>query len=204
MAFCRRLSSSFFSFEFSRSTCDRILATDGCDLNVKVVLYTVTKTDMMIWQSMRSVMPPCPGMRSPKSLILKARLKPDAKKPPKGATSEAKTDRFRQSHMKGAKNILSPSRSASIPGSADALCSHTGMPTGIEGTKLGSLSHRRSGNSSRVSSSWGQIMYSKCPSRYPHHSAKMTVVRNAPRKPSQVFFGESLMSGVLPQKRPKT
>ena len=37
------------------------------------------------WQSMRSVMPPCPGMESPKSLILKLRLKPDAKKPPKGA-----------------------------------------------------------------------------------------------------------------------
>ena len=34
--------------------------------------------------------PPWPGMRSPKSLILKARLKPDAKKPPNGAISEAK------------------------------------------------------------------------------------------------------------------
>ena len=42
------------------------------------------------WQSIRSVMPPCPGMLSPKSLILKARLKPEAKKPPNGATSEAK------------------------------------------------------------------------------------------------------------------
>jgi len=29
-----------------------------------------------IWQSMRSVMPPCPGMVSLKSLILNARLKP--------------------------------------------------------------------------------------------------------------------------------
>ena len=37
------------------------------------------------WQSMRSVMPPCPGMESPKSLILSPRLKPLAKKPPKGA-----------------------------------------------------------------------------------------------------------------------
>src|SRR6266702_1324955 len=42
------------------------------------------------WQSIRSVMPPCPGMLSPKSLMLKARLKPEAKKPPNGATSEAK------------------------------------------------------------------------------------------------------------------
>ena len=41
------------------------------------------------WQSMRSVMPPWPGMESPKSLILKPRLKPDAKKPPKGAMMDA-------------------------------------------------------------------------------------------------------------------
>ena len=34
-------------------------------------------------------MPPCPGMECPKSLILKPRLKPLAKKPPKGASSEA-------------------------------------------------------------------------------------------------------------------
>jgi len=53
---------------------------------MKVCLYTATKTDMMIWQSIRSVIPPWPGIRSPKSLILKARLKPEAKKPPKGAT----------------------------------------------------------------------------------------------------------------------
>eukprot|EP00345_Euplotes_harpa_P001511 CAMPEP_0168321102 /NCGR_PEP_ID=MMETSP0213-20121227/2065_1 /TAXON_ID=151035 /ORGANISM="Euplotes harpa, Strain FSP1.4" /LENGTH=87 /DNA_ID=CAMNT_0008322677 /DNA_START=1 /DNA_END=264 /DNA_ORIENTATION=+ len=38
-----------------------------------------------IWQSNLSVMPPCPGMESPKSLILNALLKPDAKNPPKGA-----------------------------------------------------------------------------------------------------------------------
>lgn len=41
------------------------------------------------WQSMRSVMPPWPGMESPKSLILKPRLKPEAKKPPKGAMIDA-------------------------------------------------------------------------------------------------------------------
>lgn len=39
----------------------------------------------MIWQSILSVTPPCPGMVSPKSLILMARLNPDAKNPPKGA-----------------------------------------------------------------------------------------------------------------------
>ena len=43
----------------------------------------------LAWQSMRSVMPPWPGMESPKSFILKPRLKPDAKKPPKGAMIDA-------------------------------------------------------------------------------------------------------------------
>ena len=39
-----------------------------------------------------SIIPPCPGMMSPKSLILKALLKPEAKKPPKGPMMEAKRD----------------------------------------------------------------------------------------------------------------
>lgn len=42
------------------------------------------------WQSIRSVIPPCPGILSPKSLMLKALLKPEAKNPPNGAASEAK------------------------------------------------------------------------------------------------------------------
>ncbi len=44
------------------------------------------------WQSMRSVMPPWPGMLSPKSLILNPRLKPLAKNPPNGAISDANAD----------------------------------------------------------------------------------------------------------------
>lgn len=39
---------------------------------------------------MRSVIPPCPGILCPKSLMLKARLKPEAKNPPNGATRDAK------------------------------------------------------------------------------------------------------------------
>lgn len=35
--------------------------------------------------------PPWPGIMSPKSLILNARLKPEAKNPPKGAIIDAKT-----------------------------------------------------------------------------------------------------------------
>ena len=51
------------------------------------------KKPMMNWQSMRSVMPPWPGIEWPKSLILKVRFSPEAKKPPKGAMSDAKVAR---------------------------------------------------------------------------------------------------------------
>lgn len=44
---------------------------------------------MRNWQSILSVMPPCPGIECPKSLMLNARLNPDAKKPPKGAKMDA-------------------------------------------------------------------------------------------------------------------
>lgn len=50
-------------------------------------------------------MPPCPGMLSPKSLMPNARLKPEAKNPPKGATSEAKMARTMEWSWKGAQGI---------------------------------------------------------------------------------------------------
>ena len=37
-----------------------------------------------IWQSILSVIPPCPGIIFAKSFIFKARLNPEAKNPPKG------------------------------------------------------------------------------------------------------------------------
>ena len=40
-------------------------------------------------------MPPCPGIDSPKSLTLKVRFRPEAKKPPKGAIREAKVAKTR-------------------------------------------------------------------------------------------------------------
>lgn len=56
---------------------------------------------MMNWQSMRSVMPPWPGILSPKSLILKVRFRPEAKKPPNGAMSEANVARARMWNWTG-------------------------------------------------------------------------------------------------------
>lgn len=54
------------------------------------------------WQSIRSVIPPWPGIECPKSLMLNALLKPDAKNPPKGATRDAKVAMTRQWIWKGA------------------------------------------------------------------------------------------------------
>lgn len=51
---------------------------------------TDSKLDKTYWQSILSVIPPWPGMLSPKSLMSNARLNPDAKKPPNGATNDAK------------------------------------------------------------------------------------------------------------------
>ena len=54
------------------------------------------KMPMRPWQSKRSVIPPCPGIVSPKSFMRKARFTPEAKKPPKGAISEAKAAIIRE------------------------------------------------------------------------------------------------------------
>jgi hypothetical protein len=54
------------------------------------IVISHEKWSSTYWQSIRSVIPPCPGILSPKSLMLKARLKPEAKKPPNGATNDAK------------------------------------------------------------------------------------------------------------------
>jgi len=60
---------------------------------------------MMNWQSIRSVIPPCPGIESPKSLTLNVRLSPEAKKPPKGAMSEAKVASTRMWNCIGLRGI---------------------------------------------------------------------------------------------------
>jgi hypothetical protein len=47
--------------------------------------------------------PPCPGIMSPKSLILKARLKPLPKNPPNGPITEAKIDMKKACNRNGYK-----------------------------------------------------------------------------------------------------
>ena len=65
-------------------------SNESADLNTTYVRYMYMNIPMSPWQSNRSVIPPCPGIVSPKSLMRKALLTPDAKKPPKGAIREAK------------------------------------------------------------------------------------------------------------------
>ena len=65
----------------------------------------------MNWQSMRSVMPPCPGIESPKSLTLKVRFRPEAKKPPKGAMREANVAKTKTWKWMGAK-VMEAGRTA--------------------------------------------------------------------------------------------
>ena len=55
---------------------------------------------------MRSVMPPWPGIDSPKSLTLKVRLRPEAKNPPKGAMREAKVAKTRMWNCIGAMRTV--------------------------------------------------------------------------------------------------
>ena len=67
--------------------------------------YTNVNSPIRNWQSMRSRKPPWPGSELPKSLMPAARLKPDAKKPPKGATSDANAARTIECSWNGAYGI---------------------------------------------------------------------------------------------------
>ena len=79
----------------------------GCGLQPRLEHCAHT---LRTWQSMRSVMPPCPGMLSPKSLILNPRLKPLAKNPPKGAISDANRARLTCGGRAGRQAGEQPSR----------------------------------------------------------------------------------------------
>ena len=83
---------------------------------------------------MRSVSPPWPGMSDAKSLMLRARLKPDARKPPKGAMSDAKTAMQHACSAAGESHA----RSAHARGSS-AVAAEPSTPrydTGARGTKM--------------------------------------------------------------------
>lgn len=64
---------------------------EGPALNTMTERYRNVNIAIMIWQSNRSVRPPWPGIEFPKSLILNARLNPEAKNPPNGPSVHAKS-----------------------------------------------------------------------------------------------------------------
>lgn len=74
----------------SPEICNRRFCTVGSLGKSIVCTHTHVNIPIKIWQSMRSVIPPCPGIESPKSLILNALFTPEAKKPPNGAIKPAK------------------------------------------------------------------------------------------------------------------
>lgn len=60
---------------------------------------------MSIWQSIRSVIPPCPGMLSPKSFIFKALLNPLAKKPPGSRQQRLSPEQIRRGLVPGLRKL---------------------------------------------------------------------------------------------------
>lgn len=61
----------------------------------------MTNDAIRYWQSKRSTRPPWPGITSPKSLILNARLKPLAKNPPNGPIIELNNDNANECNTNG-------------------------------------------------------------------------------------------------------
>mmetsp|Transcript_6268 Transcript_6268/g.13756 ORF Transcript_6268/g.13756 Transcript_6268/m.13756 type:complete len:219 (+) Transcript_6268:827-1483(+) len=163
------------------------------------------------WQSKRSVMPPWPGMVSPKSFILKARLKPLAKKPPNGAMTEAKmanimacsctgmavkrTSLIFCARCRGSAACIRPSTSSSGPGSSSAAS----IRLQLRSRKMGSAGQCRR---PRDRSLLGHVSHLNCDMNLAAKKEKVTVRTNPPMKPSQVFLGDSLMRGVRPKKKP--
>mmetsp|Transcript_6415 Transcript_6415/g.16369 ORF Transcript_6415/g.16369 Transcript_6415/m.16369 type:complete len:215 (-) Transcript_6415:1141-1785(-) len=179
---------------------------------MKLVMYRCENTAMTIWQSMRSVMPPCPGMVSLKSLILNARLNPLAKKPPKGAMRLAKD----ASTMACTWNH--EARTVSSPNTARAACatqpcgtiqpSTASTPPTMDDT--GTSVIMNSGSGSHVAappmSVRGPVLgHTSHLYRCSHCAARgdtASVMAKPPMKPSHVFLGEIWMSGVRPKKKP--
>mmetsp|Transcript_36055 Transcript_36055/g.64473 ORF Transcript_36055/g.64473 Transcript_36055/m.64473 type:complete len:238 (-) Transcript_36055:462-1175(-) len=169
---------------------------------------------MSIWQSILSVIPPCPGMESPKSFTLKARLKPLAKKPPKGPMREAKTASAQACSWMGCALKLTPFTHSIGPCGAQGCRDRSAMGSSSMSGTQGSRSYTvntvsvYSGSSSqssepRMERSWrAQVSHLYLPRKAERKKANTMVPTAPPTKPSQVFFGDSFISGVFPKKKP--
>lgn len=185
------------------------------------------------WQSIRSVIPPCPGIECPKSLMLKALLNPEAKNPPKGATREAKVAITKAWIWNGAHEIDGadrPSWFVSLQYSRCALavltivcktCLAAPVNWYSRQTKTGLGRHVMCDKTLVPRSRAGQIMYGNLMKKVDHYEyqldapikysrrrqltaqPKIRVHKKAPMNPSMVFLGLSLMSGVFPNALPE-
>mmetsp|Transcript_6036 Transcript_6036/g.24465 ORF Transcript_6036/g.24465 Transcript_6036/m.24465 type:complete len:283 (-) Transcript_6036:568-1416(-) len=191
----------------------------------KLVMYRCENTAMTIWQSMRSVIPPCPGMVSLKSLILNARLNPLAKKPPNGAITDANAASTTECFWNGDMWNTIPSapkskkknepaivvkRSTKPLGSVHPNAASTDDATidksTARGAKTPSASHAssaafpRSGPPVKLSAdALGHVSHRNRWSHAAANGATVMVTAAPPKNPSHVFFGESFINGVRPQ-----
>mmetsp|Transcript_11271 Transcript_11271/g.45519 ORF Transcript_11271/g.45519 Transcript_11271/m.45519 type:complete len:204 (+) Transcript_11271:307-918(+) len=153
-------------------------------------------------------------MVSLKSLILNARLNPDAKNPPNGAmmlANEANTTACTWNH--DTRTVSRPNKAlatvathpcGTIQPSADSNPPTMDPTVTSFATNKGSTSHplappnRRSGDLS----STGQISHSYFCIHAAAKGATIRVTMRPPMNPSHVFFGDILISGVRPKKKP--
>lgn len=124
---------------------------------------------------MRSVIPPWPGIESPKSLMLNVRFSPDAKKPPNGAISDANDDMTRMWNCIGDMSTL--------VGSWDQFGGMNGSWY-VRGMKTGFGSHSSPVKMLAPKSLTGQMKYLYRMSTFVMKKPNMIVQIHAPMKPA--------------------
>mmetsp|Transcript_5561 Transcript_5561/g.25031 ORF Transcript_5561/g.25031 Transcript_5561/m.25031 type:complete len:204 (+) Transcript_5561:3940-4551(+) len=153
-------------------------------------------------------------MVSLKSLILNALLNPDAKKPPNGAmmpANEANTRACTWNH--DALTVSRPNKAlatvaihpwGTIQPSVDSKPPTIDATGTSFGMNKGSTSHPLAPPNSRSGdlSSTGQISHSYCCIHAAAKGVTIRVTMSPPMNPSHVFFGDILMRGVRPKKKP--
>lgn len=164
---------------------------------------------MTTWQSILSVIPPWPGIEWPKSLTLRDLLSPEAKKPPKGATSDAKAARATAWSCIGlAEKVKLPKELVARRCRAEPKTPRS-APAGSRSSETRNVvlanvapgSHLSAPIDRSVRGHVSQVERDIASAR--NHEAS-TVPTAPPAKPSHVFLGLSLISGVLPKKKPAT
>jgi len=148
-----------------------------------------------IEQSHRSVKPPWPGIQFAKSLIFRARFKPEAKNPPKGPIRLANSARTITWIWNSVKVKAGGSTPKSPKGAAKKF-----RFSGYSYVKIGSVTQSLSkANILNVRWCCGQVNHWYWVKYLAQKAAVIVVPTMPPKNPSQVLLGESLIRGVLPK-----